>query len=341
MSYTGNKRKRKKKPYIIRLMRKLKRVFREWERENPSKANKLYIFVVAVVIVVVVGVVISATGGIEHIKKDFFENKNLEKAQETVSPKPVVKQTIPPISENDATGKPVVTKTLPKKNVVDTRKIYTFLQGPKSWKQKRAWSGYWGNAYMNGSKFGAFGCGLCCMANVYSTITPSVYRASPVDMYNFTKKNTGYWGGSAIDWKFMVIGMRKAGIHCGPRIKPKTYFAFKKDIAASKCAVVLVSSYDSSCYWKYTPGHYVTIFDYDKKSDTVFLADSGDPSHNRKRISLKKVYRSLKMASRYQYVRVKGYSKNRDKFKNTRARGKWIRPAYMIKTSNNAESLTR
>lgn len=335
MSYTGEKR-RKKKPYIVRLMRKIRRVFNEWRRTNPSKARRLYVSVLAIIVVIVVGIFISANGGVNNIGNKFFGNKiakkkSLTEAEKKASPKPSVKETISPTAENKVTEKPVVTKNPTKTKVVGTRKIYTFLQGPKSWKEKRSWSGYWGDTYMDGGYFGGFGCGLCCMANIYSTITPSAYKASPVDMYRFAKKNTGYWGGGAIDWNFMVVGMRKAGIHCGPRRKPKTYSAFRKDIAASECAVVLVSSYDSSCYWKHTPGHYVTIFEYDRKSDTIFLADSGDPTHNRRRVSLKKIYRSLKTASRYQYVKVKGYSKNRDKFKNPRARGKWIRPSYMRK----------
>ena len=184
---------------------------------------------------------------------------------------------------------------------------------------------------MDGGMFGAFGCGLCCMANVYSSVTPSYYKASPVDMYRFAKKNTWYWGGGAIDWSYMIKGMRKAGIHCGVKRKPKRYSSFKSDVAASKCAIVLISSYDSRCYWKNTPGHYVTIFAYNKNNDRVFLADSGDPSHNRHWVSLRKIYRSLKKASRYQYIRVTGYNRNQDTFRNRKARGRWIRPAYMKK----------
>ena len=186
--------------------------------------------------------------------------------------------------------------------------------------------------------FGAFGCGLCCMANVYSSVTPSYYKASPVDMYRFAKKNTWYWGGSAIDWPYMVKGMRKAGIHCGVKREPKRYSAFKRDIETSKCAIVLISSYDSACYWKHTPGHYVTIFAYNKNNDRVFLADSGDPSHNRHWVSLKKIYRSLKKASRFQYIRVTGYNRNQDTFRNRRARGRWIRPAYMKSEQNTRKN---
>ena len=49
--------------------------------------------------------------------------------------------------------------------------VYSFLQGPKSWKEGREWSGKWGKEYYDGGSFGAFGCGFCCMANMYSTLT--------------------------------------------------------------------------------------------------------------------------------------------------------------------------
>ena len=59
--------------------------------------------------------------------------------------------------------------------------VYTFLQGPKSWTEGRAWSGEWSNQYVRGNYFGNFGCGLCCMANIYCTLTE--YTCSPWDMY--------------------------------------------------------------------------------------------------------------------------------------------------------------
>lgn len=39
--------------------------------------------------------------------------------------------------------------------------IYTYLQGPKSWKERREWSGKWGKTFYDGQSFGAFGCGFC------------------------------------------------------------------------------------------------------------------------------------------------------------------------------------
>ncbi len=324
--------KKKKKPYLYRLMKKIKMTFRRWARRNPLKARRFYIVTSAVVVVIAVTIVVSITGKIED-----NSNKLSDKENQQVTARPVVKATLSPDSDlkDENVRKPASTKVPITETVVDTKTIYSYLQGPRSWKQKRVWSGYWGNAYMNGSKFGAFGCGLCCMANVYSSITPSYYKASPVDMYGFAKKNTRYWGGSAIDWPYMVKGMRKAGIHCGVKTKPSRYSSFKKDIAASKCAIVLVSSYDSSCYWKHTPGHYVTVFAYDKKNDRVFLADSGEPAHNRHWVSLKKIYRSLKKSSRYQYICVTDYNRSEDTFRSRKASGKWVRPSYM-KTSQKS-----
>ena len=70
---------------------------------------------------------------------------------------------------------------------------------------------------------------------------------------------------------------------------------------------------------------------YDKKHDRVFLADSGDPDHNRKWISLKKIYRSLKTASNWQYLLVEGYQKSKDIWKHKTASGVWNRPSYLQK----------
>ena len=96
-------------------------------------------------------------------------------------------------------------------------------------------------------------------------------------------------------------------------------------IASNDSAIVLVSSSNSACYWKNTPGHYVTIFLYDKQKDAVFLGDSGDPKHNRRWIALKKIYRSLKTESDYQVMTVTGYQASKDSWKHKKASGSWIR----------------
>lgn len=205
-----------------------------------------------------------------------------------------------------------------------TAGIYTFLQGPKSWERKLAWSGEWGDSSYDGGRFGAFGCGLCCMANIYSSETE--YECSPLDMYRYSKNHTEYRGGGAIAWEYMQQILDKTGFTVSLCNKPATYAEFQNAVENSLCNIVLVSSADSRCYWKNTPGHYVTIFLYDKEADKIFLADSGDPDHNRHWVSLKKIYKSLKKESDYQYLSVGDYDGSRDQWKHQKTSGEWVSP---------------
>lgn len=227
--------------------------------------------------------------------------------------------------ETEKTAEPTTGPT--RKPVDKTLQIYTYLQGPKSWNQGIDWSGEWGESYMDGGSFGGFGCGLCCMANIYSSLTP--YQCSPVDMYRYVKKQTGYGGGMAIDWGYIRRGLTSLGLHCHVERKQETYHEFRENIRKSKCAIVLVSSANSTVHWKNTPGHYVTIFEFQEETEKVFLADSGDPDHNRRWIHLKKVYRSLKTASNWQYLVVSGYDKQKDHWHHKKANGTWNRPSYL------------
>lgn len=228
-------------------------------------------------------------------------------------------------TETEKTAEPTTEPT--RKPVDKTLQIYTYLQGPKSWNQGIDWSGEWGESYMDGGSFGGFGCGLCCMANIYSSLTP--YQCSPVDMYRYAKKHTGYGGGMAIDWGYIRRGLTSLGLHCHVERKQETYHEFRENIRKSKCAIVLVSSANSTVHWKNTPGHYVTIFEFQEETEKVFLADSGDPDHNRRWIHLKKVYRSLKTASNWQYLVVSGYDKQKDHWHHKKANGTWNRPSYL------------
>ena len=47
-------RRKKKKPYLYRLMRKIKRTFKSWARRNPAKAKKFYVISSLVIIIIVV-----------------------------------------------------------------------------------------------------------------------------------------------------------------------------------------------------------------------------------------------------------------------------------------------
>lgn len=205
-----------------------------------------------------------------------------------------------------------------------TERIATYLQGPKSWKARREWSGRWGTEYYDGGSFGGFGCGLCCMANIYCSLTD--YRCSPLDMYRYAMKESMYAGGGAIDWGYMKDTMTAAGFTCNVGRKPSRYEDFQDIVKKSMACIVVVSSRDSTCYWKNTPGHYVTLFLYDENTDRIFLADSGDPAHNRHWVPLKKIYRSLKTANNWQYMAVVSYDEKRDGWKHTKISGRCILP---------------
>ncbi len=236
------------------------------------------------------------------------------KSTETFSNKKVVHR--PDALKPDVTEKPVQTAR-PEKD------IYTFLQGPKSWGKRLKWSGEWGENFYDGGSFGGFGCGLCCIANVYSSLTK--YQCTPIDAYRYAKRKTDYAGGGAIEWGYMRQSLTSLGFDCAVAKKPDSYGEFQKQIEEVQSAIVLVSSADSECYWKDTPGHYVTIFLYDKEHDNVFLADSGDPEHNGQRVALRKIYKSLKTASTWQYLLVRGYDQKMDQWKHKKAEGNWVK----------------
>lgn len=207
-----------------------------------------------------------------------------------------------------------------------TLEIAAWFQGPKAWKKRLDWSGEWGREYYDGRSFGGFGCGLCCMANIYCSKTP--WQCSPLDMYKYAKQKTEYEGGGAIDWGYMKETLKFCGFTSDVWRKPKQYREFQRQVRESMAVIAVVSSNDSTCYWKDTSGHYVTILLYDSNTDRIFLGDSGDPSHNRQWVSLKKIYRSLKKANRWQYLTVTAYDEKKDTWKNTAISGNCIVPDY-------------
>ena len=205
--------------------------------------------------------------------------------------------------------------------------VYSFLQGPKSWGEGRAWSGEWSNQYVRGNYFGNFGCGLCCMANIYSTF--SDHTCSPWDMFLYARETSGYTPTKkigAIGWGDMKTVMRKCGFDAELYIKPQTYEAFREQIKTAKSAIVLVSSHDDNTFWKKTGGHYVNICLYKEETDEVFLADPADPDGNRNYIPLRYVYDALKTVSKYQYLVVEGYSEEQNQWKQDGIDEAWVAP---------------
>ncbi len=205
----------------------------------------------------------------------------------------------------------------------------TFLQGPKGWRKKVDWSGEWGDKEYDGRRFAGFGCGLCVMANFYTSFTP--YQCSPVDMYKYTKKVTNYEGRGAIDWVFVKQTLESLGFITDTGRKPKKFKDFADKIEESLGAMVVISSRYDDSYWKNTPGHYVTILGYDAERKKVFLGDSGDLTHNRSWVSLKKVYKAIKLSNSTHYLRVLAYNESNDKWKHKRINGDWCKPDYFSK----------
>ena len=211
---------------------------------------------------------------------------------------------------------------------MEEEEIYSFLQGPKSWKEKISWSGEWCKFGVEGNPFGGFGCGLCCLANIYDTLTP--YEVSPWDMYEYAILVTDYrpsGKAGAIDWKPMKKVLNYCGFSCNIYRKSKTYEEFREEMAQMKSAIVLVSSNNDSTFWRDTPGHYVNIWMYQEEDDTVFLAEPGNPENNRKRIPLRYVYDALKTKSKFQYLVVEDYLEEQNQWKADGIDERWNPPA--------------
>lgn len=205
--------------------------------------------------------------------------------------------------------------------------IYSFLQGPKAWADGTTWSGEWCMEYAKGQYFGEFGCGFCCMANLYGTF--SGHECSPLDVFEYAKEVTGYAptkASAAIDWGNMKILLQKMGFQCDVYGKPDTYEEFQEQIKNCKSAVVLICSANDDTFWENNPGHYVTVSLYDEITDEVFLTESGSPDKNRTRIPLRYIYDALKTTSKFQYLMVDDYTEENNQWKHDGIDDKWIAP---------------
>lgn len=208
--------------------------------------------------------------------------------------------------------------------------IYTFLQGPKAWEARREWSGEWCYEYLEGNYFGSFGCGMCCMANIYDTLADD--KGSPLDAYKFARKYSGYLPtpqSGAIGWGDMKNCLRKMGMVCDLYYKPDSYEEFQNQMARCESMIVLVTSNEDDTFWKHTSGHYVNIWLYDESDDTVFLAEPGSPTNNRKRIPLRYVYDALKTISQFQYIRVDEYNAENDTWHPDGIVDNWTMPELL------------
>lgn len=211
--------------------------------------------------------------------------------------------------------------------VISDNEIYTFLQGPRAWETQVPWSGEWCEIEVEGNPFGGFGCGFCCMANIYSTL--SEYECSPSDIYLYSMEATDYvptGAVGAIDWEQMLDVLKQVGMECELCLKPDTYEEFQHQMEESPTAIVLVSSTDDDSFWTDTAGHYVNIWQYDASDDTVMVAEPGSPENNRTRIPLRYVYDALKTISSYQYLKVDGYLAEANNWKWDGIDDNWVSP---------------
>lgn len=210
--------------------------------------------------------------------------------------------------------------------VIQEENIYSFLQGPQSWNEGIPWSGEWCKFEVDGNSFGSFGCGICCMANVYNTLSP--YEISPWDMYGHAKIASGYTPGGgygAIDWQDMRCALEVCGISSELHRKPNAYEDFQEQIRGAKSAIVLVCSGNDNSFWQATQGHYVNIWLY-QEDGTVFLAEPGNREKNRSRIPLRYVYDALKTGSSFQYLVVKDYVEADNMWRADGIEENWCRP---------------
>ena len=201
---------------------------------------------------------------------------------------------------------------------------------PRAWRSRVYWSGSWCNQILGEQEFSIFGCGLCCLANIYSSLTP--YECSPVDMFYYARDNTDYspsYGYGAIDWPYMRQTLKLTGINSGLHRKEKSYELFRDSIADGLCAIALVASAYDDTYWQNVDGHYVTIWLYDPEDETVLLGDSGNPEHNRARIPLRYVYDALKTSGRYQYLLVTDVDEEKNTWRHDGISERWRRPKYL------------
>ena len=210
--------------------------------------------------------------------------------------------------------------------------IYTFLQGPVAWESKAPYSGEWCESELDGGLFSVFGCGLCDLANIYSSLTP--FECSPLDMYWLARKVSDYspgGGSGAIDWPYMKETLEKTGFTVRLRKKDRRYENFRKSIAGCLSAIVLVSSEENDSYWQDTPGHYVNLWHYNPETDKVFLGDSGNPKHNRQWVPLRTIYSAMSSQNSWQYLLVTAYDEEMNTWKYSGIHEKWTRPSWCRK----------
>ena len=187
----------------------------------------------------------------------------------------------------------------------DEKKIYSYVQVPKDYYADERWIGDWTDIESGGQKFFYFGCGVCCLSNMISTLTPKVI--APDAMFELAKKQTDYnpdSGRGSLSWKQLRSICEQAGLSAEVKRKPDDIDVFRRDVENSDTTLVLVCKDNDDKLWFYTNGHYVNLWKYDPETDTVFVTDASG-MFNRDRVQLEDIYNALKTRSDAQYMTVK------------------------------------
>lgn len=258
-----------------------------------------------------------------RVSEDESDRIPKKKAKEKNTSKDTEKKDKEKKAEGEGNSSDIVSAEL------NENQIYSYLQGSGGWDVRADWSGSWCYEILGGEAFGFFGCGLCDLANIYSTLTP--YDCSPLDMYYYAIEVSGYSPGGgygAIDWPFMQETLETVGVSSRLCKKDETYEQFRKRIAGGITAVALVCSDSDDTYWQNVDGHYVNLWLYDSGTDTVFLADSGNMAHNRQRIPLRYVYDALYPYSDIQYLLVTSVDETGNQWKHDGVDDDWAPPSY-------------
>ena len=184
------------------------------------------------------------------------------------------------------------------------KKISSYIQLPKDYRPGDKWAGDWADIESGGQTFFTFGCGVCCLSNILSTLGDKVIE--PDDVFRLVKTQTDYnpdSGVGAVSWGQLQTVCANAGLKTALKVKPNTLDEFRKDVADSATTLVLVCRENDDALWFYTKGHYVNLWEYDPENDTVFVTD---PSglFNRNRVMIEDVYNALKTRSSSQYMTV-------------------------------------
>lgn len=196
-----------------------------------------------------------------------------------------------------------------RRETAEEKTIYSYVQVPENYSRDNRWTGSWVTEEYAGQEFMSFGCGICCLTNIYDTL--AVYDESdtvtPDEMMVIAEENTGYHpinGRGAISWEHMQRLCEHFGLSATVCRKSSAYEDFKDDVSSSDATTVLVCKDDDDKLWFYTNGHYVTLWLYDDRTGTVFVSDSSG-LFNRQRVKLEDVYKALKSRSDAQYMCVK------------------------------------